>query len=298
MSATLQSVATEGWWGGGVLIPVPTAPILSLVVSSDIEILLDWTSGEYPEYYKLKRKKTDGGTYEYIGGDDNHRFYNINSYVDTNLDPDTSYTYAIEIYNVSGNATSIEKTISTLATASVPLSNAQSELLISIKAAILEIEDSVGAPVFNSEDIVIGEFATADKDEDGNDQKDLINKGPEDFPCVEISPQQRGGGGEGYESQRQIKGIYGVRIALHTYEVAPGRVTGADIKTLSLLGSAVLRQMFRFTDKASGGNPPCPGFLMTEPTFTSFPAYELVSQNVNTEIIDVSFRVDANDTEL
>jgi hypothetical protein len=210
-----------------------------------------------------------------------------------------AYTYMVEAYDGNGTVVySNELTHTTFATASVPTSNAEGDLLIAVRAAVLEIVDSDNAAIFADKDVVIGEFCQSDTDEDGNDQKDLTNKEPEDFPCVEISNMPHGGRGEGYESQRQIKGVYGVRLALHEYKTTVARVTGADMKSISLLASAIVRQMFRLTDRAAGDNPPCPGFLMTLPDYSVEPAYELISQHVNTEIIEVYFRIDNEDTEL
>ena len=289
---------TEGSYvSGGV--DAPTAPFLDLAVISDTKITASWTPGILGEYFKLKRKATVGGSYSYVGGDSvTHEFSNEYSYEDSGLTPATNYTYAVEIYNDTDDATSIEKNMTTLSTAAVPTSNPEGDLLLAIRAAILEIVDSGGAAVFAAKNVVVGEFVDSDTDEDGADMKSLINRDAADFPCVEIAPQRQGGGGRGYESQRSIQGIYGVRIGLHVYKAIPARVTGADIKTLSLYMSAIIHQMFRMTDKSQGNTPPCPGFLQTMPEFSAEPMYELMSQNINTGIIEMSFRADNEDVEI
>lgn len=277
--------------------PAVSAPVLTGVVDSSTAITLDWTSGVYVAYWKLKRK-TASTEYAYIGGDVSNKFYAA-GYENTGLTQSTAYTYMVEAYDGNGEIQySNALTRTTFATASVPTSNAEGDLLTSVRDAILEIVDSDGEDIFASKDVIIGEFCQSVNDEDGNAQRDLINKESTDFPCVEISNMQRGGRGEEYESQRQIRGVYGVRIAVHEYKSTVARVTGADMKSISLLSSAVLRQMYRLTDHAAGDNPPCPGFLMTLPDYSVEPAYEIISEHINTEIIDVYFRVDNEDTEL
>lgn len=277
--------------------PSVSSPVLSGVVDSSTAITLEWTSGIYIAYWKLKRK-TASTEYAYIGGDVSNKFY-VAGYENTGLTPSTAYTYMVEAYDGNGEVVySNALTRTTFATASVPTSNAEGDLLVAVRDAILEIVDGDGEDVFASKDVIIGEFCQSINDEDGNAQRDLINKESTDFPCVEISNMQRGGRGEEYESQRQIRGVYGVRIALHEYKSTVARVTGADIQSISLLASAILRQMYRLTDHASGDNPPCSGFLMTLPDYSVEPAYEIISEHINTEIIEVYFRVDNEDTEL
>jgi len=262
--------------------PDPDAPVLDGAVVSDTAIDLSWTWGALVNYWKLKRKLV-GGSYSYIGGDANHKIYEA-EYSDTGLTADTTYIYCVEAYG-SNPIASNEKQVKTNATASIPGTSPVSQLLITIRAAILEIMDG-GAAVFSSANVIIGVI------------KDFDIRKSTAYPCVEILPGTGGGEGENYDSQRQIESGISARIILHKYVANPSRNEGADITDLSLLASAIIRQIYRFVDRASNGNPPCSGFVLTKPNFKTVPFYEEISVHVNTEVMEFNFKLNNTDTEL
>ena len=87
------------------------------------------------------------------------------------------------------------------------------------------------------------------------------------------------------------------QIIIFEKKYSNNRNSGADLQSISKIGSAVLRQMYSFIDRKTDEYP-CKGFIMTNPDYQEMCDYEIFAENINTSSIRLSFRVDTKDTEL
>lgn len=261
-----------------VTYPQPTAPVLTAAAASATAADLAWDFGAMISYFEAYYRVVGAGTWTKWG-----TTFTGGSTQITGLTAATAYEFKVVAYNPAAlsGVDSNTVSISTMAVADLPDEVIVGQLLDSIRAAILEI------PGFLSENVIIGEINDLDT-------RDTTTG----FPCVEIFPANKGGNGRGYESQRVLNGSYAFSLFAHHRTATADRNTGTDMKTIARYGSAILRQIFRFNDNAQNGNPPCDGFVMVEPEYNSTPAYEQFSENVNSEIMQISIRADSEDTEL
>lgn len=97
-------------------LPVPTTPTnITATSQSSNTILLNWTPSINATYYTIYRSISPSGTFEVIGTT------TIPTFLDTNLQPKTTYYYQISAANTSGssansttvNATTLSQTITT-----------------------------------------------------------------------------------------------------------------------------------------------------------------------------------------
>jgi hypothetical protein len=258
----------------------PADVIATVRATSQTTAIISFRGGARFEYFNIYR---DGG----VDPINTTPITDDFEYEDTGLTASTEYSWTVKAFNQTGSSTSNTVSTKTYDEAGQPTDTIVSDLMDTIRESLLEIknEDNSGAE-FTDENIVTGQIL------------DLDNRGDDGFSCIQIWPVGRGASGNGYESQRGISCDYEFELVLHKKVQSEDRNSGTDLKSLSRLTSAVIRQMYRFLDRDVAGNPPCAGFMFTNPNFTSMPAYEMFSDKVNSEIMKFSFRVDSQDTEL
>jgi hypothetical protein len=257
--------------GGGGNIP-GTPSGLSVTSTSDTVLTIAWAFDADAAYFKVYRATTSGGSFSLVGT------VTALSFADSGLTADTTYFYKVKAGNDAGeSAFSAEVYGTTLTAVSVPTETIISQLAAAIKAAVDEI------PSVESANVVIGEV------------EDIDSRTSTGFPLIEIVPAGTTGTGEVYESQRSITSDYAFGIYVSTYATTPARVSGTDLTDIDKYASAVIRQIYRFMDAAQGGNPPCTGFLMVNPNYRRTPNYQIFSEHVNSEVIEISFKVYTED---
>jgi hypothetical protein len=251
----------------------PTAPTLSGWVISSTSIALRWIGGTNINYVKVYYK-TPETEYAQYGSDNTTGTITL-----TGLTADTAYIFKVTAYNQSGsNVDSDEIIISTLETAEIPADNQVTDLLDQIRTSILEIDG------FKSSNVVVGFIDDIESREDSS------------FPLCEIVPGQDMG--RGSIEQRTLEKDLSFQLFVHYRTATIAREDGTDIKTISRYGSAILRQLYRFNDLSTNGNPPCEGFLQTNAEHSKTPYYQQVTDNINTDVIEISFRVEVEDTKV
>jgi hypothetical protein len=252
----------------------PTAPVLSGWVVSSTAITLRWIGGTNINFVKVQHK-TAATEYAQYGSDNTSGTVTL-----TGLTADTAYTFKVTAYNQGSlaNIDSNEVIISTLETAEIPADNQVTDLLDQIRTSIADLDG------FESGNIVVG-FVD-----------DIESRSDASFPLCEIVPGQDMG--RGAIEQRTLEKDLSFQIFVHYRTATEAREDGTDIKTISRYGSAILRQLYRFNDLSANGAPPCDGFLQTNAEHSKTPYYQQVSENINTDVIEISFRVEAEDTKV
>lgn len=161
----------------------------------------------------------------------------------------------------------------------IPTDTLVGQLIASIKAAIEDIDTMTAA------NVIVGEVLNIDT----RDNEDS-------FPCAGIV--FLGSDGGEYIDQRNVRISLRFQVQVHTFVADPERNDGDDMIALSNLTSAVIRKLYGFIDDNQAGDPPCDGYLFTEPNYVEDLYYQFFSEFVNTGTIDISFLVDSADTSL
>ena len=162
----------------------------------------------------------------------------------------------------------------------VPTENVTTQLLTSIQTAIGNIDG------IETTNIIVG-F-----------DENLESAPDTDFQRVIIVPDENEA--DDYRSQRDIESSVGFLLSVHlrTAKGTQVRDNGTDMKSMSLYASAVVRALYGFNDLVAAGTPPCDNFLYVNGRYKTTPYYEVFSENVNTSIIEISFRVYSKDINL
>lgn len=161
----------------------------------------------------------------------------------------------------------------------IPTDTLVGQLIASIQTAIEDID------TMTADNVIVGEVLNIEmRDKDT------------EFPAAGIV--FLGSDGGEYIDQRNIRISYRFQIQIHTFVADPERNDGTDMIALSNLTSAVIRKMYKFVDDAQASNPPCDGYLFTEPNYVEDLYYQFLSDNTNTGTIDISFLVDSADLSL
>ena len=112
------------------------------------------------------------------------------------------------------------------------------------------------------------------------------------FPVIEILPS--GISGEEYSDQQNIYTDYNFEIVGHTKADIENRITGADIKTVESLGSAIKIQFYSLNNDSP---KPHDDFLFVKGDFELKPYYKEFSDTLNSCVFNGSIRVVTGDTD-
>jgi len=258
--------------GGAVSAPdAPANPAVTQKSTTRLDVSCDWTPLTERIYFERSVNGTsDWSVLGYITEG--------TIYSDTTLSAETTRYYRIRNWNTSGySAYSSVVYGTTKATADIPDNTPVTQLLDSIRAAIIEIDD------FSEANVRIGEITDPDS-------RDVTTA----FPCAGIVATSISG--IEYVSQRIVKALCNFQVIIYDSVSTENREDGTDMAIIEKYKSAVLRQMFRFNDNSQSGNSPCDGFHKVDPTFNTFSAYELFNDKINISVIDFNINIEAADT--
>lgn len=276
MAFKFKAYAAGGvFYAGGGAIPMPVPPTLMSSVQSDTSVVLTWYGGQYIQASRVMVKPYGGS---YSQWPNITTTYTSGRVAVTGLTAGTRYLFKIASFNDTGSVESNEVEARTYSDSSIPESTPYTELLDSVRNAIIQLDD------FEEENVVVGVFEDLENREDSGQ-----------FPCVEIvNGEDRG---NSYSSQREIEGVINIRLCVHYYAGTPSRQDGTDMKLIARYGAAVVRQMYRFNEYPSD-QLPCTGFLQTEADYKKLTVYEAFSPNCNSDIIEIGFRVANQDVSI
>lgn len=99
MSATLQSIATEGWWGGGTALPMPTAPVLIATAQGPTSVLLSWDFCAYAQHYLVYYRLVGATSWTQFGTTHNGPTCTIVGLVEA-----SAYEFKVAVVNPSAPA--------------------------------------------------------------------------------------------------------------------------------------------------------------------------------------------------
>jgi hypothetical protein len=101
MSATLQSVTTEGWWGGGTALPAPTAPVLVAEILGPTSCRLTWGPGVLAASFQPKYKLAVDSVYTNFGS-----AISAATVIITGLTASSAYNFKVTATNATGSTDS------------------------------------------------------------------------------------------------------------------------------------------------------------------------------------------------
>ena len=255
---------------GGPGVPAVPTGLAALIISS-ASIKMGWDFGANAEKYTLRRATISGGPYTDLSTTIAALFF-----LDSPVAKGTDFFYQVLAENGDGSsAFSAEVKVTSYDLDAIPATTPAGDILSAIQAKMREID------TVQTDSVIVGS-------EEGLEQK------PADFfPAVEIYVDDDAG--IEFDSQRLMTLDYSFTIWAYTFSATPDRLTGADMLVLNNFAAAVIRKIYSFHDDST---PPTPGFLFVNPNYTKKPRYNIFDTGLNTAIIEVSLKVDAQDIEI